>query len=209
MTAKDVNDLNRIKSLIPSIKHYLDAAQPVIESNILMDKLRDTSLKDAMTGLYNRRFLEEFIDQVMKQVQREKETYTVLMLDVDFFKQVNDTYGHDVGDEVIKRLASIMKNSVRDSDMPVRYGGEEFIILLMNSTEEKTYEIAKKINEDFAKEEFSSDIEIFKKTVSIGIANYPIDAKTLIKSIKCADEALYVAKKTGRNKIIKYENKEI
>jgi len=201
--------LDYIKKDIPIIKNYLDMAKPVIESKILLNMLKDTTLKDPMTTLYNRRFLDELIQSNISSRVKEGAMHSLLMIDIDLFKQVNDTYGHDVGDEVIKRLASIMKNSVRDSDMPVRYGGEEFIILLMNSTEEKTYEIAKKINEDFAKEEFSSDIEIFKKTVSIGIANYPIDAKTLIKSIKCADEALYVAKKTGRNKIIKYENKEI
>jgi len=205
MTAKHTDDLNRIKSLIPSIKHYLDAAQPVIESNILMDKLRDTSLRDAMTGLYNRRFLEEFIDQVMKQVQRENETYTVLMLDVDFFKQVNDTYGHDVGDKVIAEIGNVVKNSIRESDLGIRYGGEEFVVLLHNATDEGAMSVAQKIHTSFAELVFDvGNGQTMKKTMSIGMAKYPTDGNTIWKCIKYADTALYVAKTTGRNKIVRY-----
>jgi len=207
--ANSQEKLDLIKKDIPVIQNYLDMAKPVIESKILLQMLKDTTLKDPMTALYNRRFLDELISSNISSRVKDGSMHSVLMLDIDLFKQVNDTYGHDIGDDVIKKLANIMRNSVRDSDMPVRYGGEEFIILLMNTTEEKTYEIAKKINDDFAKEEFTSDIKIFKKTVSIGISNYPKDANTLIKSIKCADEALYIAKNTGRNKIIKYKKEEI
>jgi len=207
--AKSQKALDIIKNDIPVIKNYLDMAKPVIESKILLTMLKDTTLKDPMTTLYNRRFLDELIDSNISSRVKEGAQHAMLMIDIDFFKQVNDTYGHDVGDVVIKKLAEIMKENVRDSDMPVRYGGEEFIIMLVNTTEEKTIEIAKKISEDFANEEFSSEVEVFKKTVSIGISNYPQDANTLVKSIKCADEALYVAKNTGRNKIIKFEKQEI
>jgi diguanylate cyclase (GGDEF)-like protein len=207
--AKSQKDLDIIKKDIPVIKNYLEMAKPVIESKILLNMLKDTTLKDPMTTLYNRRFLDELIESNISSRVKEGSQHAMLMIDIDFFKQVNDTYGHDVGDIVIKKLAEIMKKNVRDSDMPVRYGGEEFIIMLVNTTEEKTIEIAKKISEDFANEEFSTEVEVFKKTVSIGISNYPEDANTLIKSIKCADEALYVAKNTGRNKIIKFEKQEI
>ena len=108
ITAKSDKDISKVNSQIPSIKNYLEAAKPVIESRILMDKLRDTSLRDGMTGLYNRRFLEEFIDQVMSQAQREDESYSVMMLDVDWFKMVNDTYGHDIGDMVIKEIGTLL-----------------------------------------------------------------------------------------------------
>jgi len=205
ITTKDEQEVNRVKSLLPSIKHYLEAAQPVIESNILMDKLRDTSLRDGMTGLYNRRFLEEFIDQVMKQVQREKETYSVLMLDVDFFKQVNDTYGHDVGDKVIVEIGNVITDSIRESDLGIRYGGEEFVVLLHNATEEGTMEVAKKIHNRFGSIVFDvGNGQTMKKTMSIGISKYPTDGHTIWKCIKYADTALYVAKTTGRNKIVRY-----
>ncbi len=203
------DNLELIKKDMPVIENYLDMAKPVIESKILLNMLKDTTLKDPMTTLYNRRFLDELINSNISSRVKDGAMHSLLMVDIDFFKEVNDTYGHDIGDEVIKRLAIIMRKNVRDSDMPVRYGGEEFIILLINTTLEKTLSIAKKIKEDFSKEEFVCDKEIFTKTVSIGISVYPDDANSLIKAIKFADEALYVAKNTGRNKIIKYEKKEI
>ena len=172
---------------------------------MLTEKLRDTSLRDGMTGLYNRRFLEEFIDKVMSQVQREDETYSVMMLDVDFFKMVNDTYGHDVGDSVIVEIGKLLQESIRDSDLAIRYGGEEFIIMLHNADEKGTMDVAKKIHEGFAELIFDVGAgETMQKTMSIGISKFPQDADTIWKCIKFADTALYVAKTTGRNKIVDY-----
>jgi len=205
ITTKSVDELNRINAQIPSIKNYLEAAKPVIESRILMDKLRDTSLRDGMTGLYNRRFLEEFIDQVMSQAQREDETYSVMMLDVDYFKMVNDTYGHDVGDKVIVEIGKLLKDSIRESDLAIRYGGEEFVVMLHNADDEGTMKVAKKIHEEFARLIFEVGIgETMQKTMSIGIAKFPIDGDSIWKCIKFADTALYKAKTTGRNKIVEY-----
>ncbi|MGE4510205.1 MAG: GGDEF domain-containing protein [Sulfurimonadaceae bacterium] len=206
ITAKTNDDMSVINSHILSIKNYLEAAKPVIESRILMDKLRDTSLKDGMTGLYNRRFLEEFIDQVMSQALRGSETYTVLMLDVDFFKMVNDTYGHDVGDKVIVALANILRDTIRESDLAIRYGGEEFLVMLHNANEDGAMKIAQTIHEQFAKLVFEVGVgETIKKTISIGMAKFPSDGDTIWKCIKYADTALYVAKNTGRNKIVAFE----
>ncbi len=201
----DALKVSEINGHIPSIKNYLEAAKPVLESRILMEKLRDTSLRDGMTGLYNRRFLEEFIDKVMKQAQRKNETYSILMLDVDFFKMVNDTYGHDVGDRVIVALGKILKESIRESDLAIRYGGEEFLIMLHNADDAGTMQVAKKIHKAFAELTFEiSATESIHKTISIGIAKFPKDGDTIWKCIKYADTALYVAKTTGRNKIVEY-----
>ena len=205
MTSKKIDEVEQMKKNISSIKHYLEAAKPVIESQILMEKLRDTSLRDGMTGLYNRRFLEEFIDKIMSQANRNKETYAVMMLDVDFFKMVNDTYGHDTGDKVIVALAKVLKASVRESDLVIRYGGEEFLILLHNATDEGALQIAKKINFDFGQLSFDvGNGEILKKTISIGMAKFPSDADSIWKCIKFADTALYEAKNTGRNKVVEF-----
>jgi diguanylate cyclase (GGDEF)-like protein len=205
ITTKSINELNRISALVPSIKNYFEAAKPVIESRILMDKLRDTSLRDGMTGLYNRRFLEEFIDKIMSQTKRENETYSVLMLDVDFFKMVNDTYGHDIGDKVIVEIGKLLKESIRESDLAIRYGGEEFVVMLHNATDDGTMMIAKKIHEEFARLVFEVGVgETMQKTMSIGVAKFPQDGDTIWKCIKFADTALYVAKTTGRNKIVTY-----
>lgn len=205
ITAKDEKEINKINTKIPSIKNYLEAAKPVIESRILMDKLRETSLKDGMTGLYNRRFLEEFIDQFMNQAKRSNETYSILMLDVDYFKKVNDTYGHDVGDRVIVEIGKVLLDSIREADLAIRYGGEEFVILLYNASDEGTFNVAHKIHSAFANIIFDvGNGETMQKTMSIGISKFPTDADTIWKCIKFADTALYVAKTTGRNKIVTY-----
>jgi diguanylate cyclase (GGDEF)-like protein len=205
-TGDNEEELEEITSHIMSIKHYFEAAKPVIESQILMEKLKDTSLRDGMTGLYNRRFLEEFIDKLVHQATRSKETYSVMMLDVDFFKMVNDTYGHDVGDRVIVEIGKVLKENIRGSDLAIRYGGEEFVVMLHNASDEGTQEVAQKIHDAFGALSFDVGTgETLRKTMSIGISKFPKDGDTIWKCIKFADTALYVAKTTGRNKIVHYE----
>lgn len=207
ITSKDKNELKEINNEIPHLKNYLEAAKPVIESKLLMEKLRQTSLKDGMTGLYNRRFLEEFIEQFMNQADRNKETYHVMMLDVDWFKQVNDTYGHDVGDMVIVEIGKLLKKHIRNSDMAIRYGGEEFIVMLQNSTDDGAMMVAKNIHSGFASIEFNVGAgESMFKTMSIGVSKFPSDGDTIWKCIKYADTALYQAKETGRNKIVEFKS---
>ncbi|WP_373034700.1 GGDEF domain-containing protein [Sulfurimonas sp.] len=205
-TGESEEELEEITSHITSIKHYFEAAKPVIESQILMEKLKDTSLRDGMTGLYNRRFLEEFIDKLVQQANRSKETYSVMMLDVDFFKMVNDTYGHDVGDRVIVEIGKVLKSNIRGADLAIRYGGEEFVVMLHNPSDKGTQEVAQKIHDAFGALSFDVGTgETLKKTMSIGISKFPKDGDTIWKCIKFADTALYVAKTTGRNKIVNYE----
>ncbi|MEA3512331.1 MAG: GGDEF domain-containing protein [Campylobacterota bacterium] len=201
------DEITRIKDYIPVINNYIEMAKPVIESKILLGILKDTTLRDPMTTLYNRRFLNELLDSNVTSRVKDDCIHSVLMIDIDFFKKVNDTYGHDVGDIVIKKLALIMKETVRNSDMPVRYGGEEFLILLTNTNREKSFEIAEKIREEFSSVTFSGNAEIFSKTLSVGVASFPTNADTLWKAIKYADEALYVAKNTGRNQTIEFDEK--
>ena len=207
MTAKDKIELKTINEKIPHLRNYLEAAKPVIESKLLMEKLRENSLKDGMTGLYNRRFLEEFITQFMNQASRNKDTYHIMMLDIDYFKQVNDTYGHDVGDKVIIAMGELLLKSIRSSDLAIRYGGEEFVIMLQNSTDEGAMVVAKNIHSAFSALEFNvGQDEVIFKTISIGMSKFPNHGDTIWECIKCADTALYEAKETGRNKIIECKN---
>jgi len=210
MMSFDEMDIPKYTTYMPSITNYLEAAKPVIESNLLMDKLHDTSLRDGMTNLYNRRFLENFIDKVMSQVRRAEETYHVMMLDVDFFKMVNDTYGHDVGDGVIVDLANVLRSNIREADLAIRYGGEEFLIMLHNSTDDGALQVAKNIHQEFGKLRFDvGSGETLQKTISIGVAKFPTDGNTIWKCIKYADTALYEAKNTGRNKIVEFNENMI
>jgi diguanylate cyclase (GGDEF)-like protein len=191
---------------ITSMRNYFETAKPVIESRILTSQLRESSLRDGMTGLYNRRFLEEFIDNLIRQALREKKHYYVLMLDIDYFKLVNDTYGHDAGDIVIKRLADMLGENIRQSDIAIRYGGEEFMVLLHDSNEEGAMSIARKIQTQFDQERFHLGEDVVQKTISIGIAAFPMDSDAIWKVVKYADIALYEAKNTGRNKIVRFQS---
>jgi len=198
-------EIIKIKEEIPVINNYFDMAKPVIESKILLEILKETTLRDPMTGLYNRRFLNEVLESSIANRIEKGNIHAMMMVDIDFFKQVNDTYGHDIGDEVIKKLSKTMKSFTRSSDIAVRYGGEEFVIFLQNITKAKTLEIATSIHEKFKSELFTANHLTFSKTLSIGIAYYPNDADTLWKTIKYADDALYNAKNTGRDKIVEFE----
>ena len=119
-------DVEIIKESIAVIKNYFDIAQPVLESKLLMNILKDSSLKDSLTGLYNRRYLDEFIDEI----HDSDKVLSILMLDVDYFKQINDKYGHDMGDKVLKGIADVLKSNIKGSDLAIRFGGEEFLIML-------------------------------------------------------------------------------
>lgn len=204
-SAKDLITIESNNSMLSSIKNYFEAAKAVIESRTLMDKLRDSSLRDGATHLYNRRFLEEFIDKTAEQALRSHLSYSILMIDIDYFKMVNDTYGHDAGDIVIKSLAEILQQSVRKADLPIRYGGEEFLVLLHNTTPEGALQVAQKIRTAFASKKYQFGSDTVGKTLSIGISHFPSDADSIWKVIKFADLALYEAKHTGRNRVIEFE----
>jgi len=202
------NHLRTIEALnqtLPSIKSYFEAAKAVIESRTLTDKLRDSSLRDGATRLYNRRFMEEFIDKTVDQSLTTSDIYSILMIDIDYFKMVNDTYGHDSGDMVIKALAEILQSSVRKSDLPIRYGGEEFLVFLHNTTKEGAVIVADKIRIQFAAQKFQFGSETVQKTLSIGISHFPSDGDSIWKVIKFADVALYEAKHMGRNRVIEFK----
>lgn len=206
-SAKDTDTIETLNFALPSIKNYFEAAKAVIESRTLMDKLRDSSLRDGATRLYNRRFLEEFIDHTANQAIRTNTTYSVLMIDIDFFKMVNDTFGHDAGDIVIKSLAEILQSSVRKVDLPIRYGGEEFLVLLHNTTTDGAIMVAEKIRDLFSQKKFQFGSETIHKTLSIGIAHFPEQADSIWKVIKFADLALYEAKHSGRNRVVEFESR--
>lgn len=206
-SANSSEEIETMNLALPSIKNYFEAAKAVIESRTLMDKLRDSSLRDGATRLYNRRFLEEFIDRSAAQALRSNVNYAVLMIDIDFFKMVNDTYGHDAGDLVIKSLAEILQHSIRKSDLPIRYGGEEFLVLLHNTTQEGALAIAEKIRTVFNGKKFQFGSDTIQKTLSIGVSHFPLHADSLWKVIKFADIALYEGKHTGRNRVIQFEER--
>lgn len=183
---------------------YISEAQPVLESKRLMRAFKESSIKDALTGLYNRRFLEETSVSLIAGVQRRKTTLGLLMCDLDFFKEVNDKYGHDTGDAVLKETAHIIKKNVRDSDLVIRFGGEEFLVLLLDIQPEASFEIANKIRAAIEQTKVHITGGVISKTISIGISEFPHDTQSIWEAIKFADVALYQAKENGRNRVVRF-----
>lgn len=157
---------------------------------------------DGLTGLYNRRHFEESLHLEIKRHQRNGRSLGLLLLDVDFFKSINDKYGHLVGDMVLKKIANLVQTSVRETDIVARYGGEEFVVLLPETTEECAWILAQRIREKIEKTYFAADGKKFRVTVSIGVTSLRPGPFTPAENfILEADQALYLAKNSGRNMV--------
>jgi diguanylate cyclase (GGDEF)-like protein len=198
------SEIPKLREKIHYINDYVDASKTVITSYKLMEILKENAITDPLTKLYNRKHLEDQIPKITEQANRAELSFGVLMIDIDHFKMVNDTYGHDVGDKAIKIVANTLKENTRTTDIIVRFGGEEFIVLLYNCNQKNLFDISEKIRTAFSKQEIPAENEIIKKTVSIGAAMFPQDNKDLHSCIKYADLSLYEAKNTGRNKTVLY-----
>jgi len=193
-----------IQLLIPYLKGYLNESAPVLEARTYMEMLKEQSIVDPLTGFYNRRFLEEIANNLTAQIKRRNSALGILAIDIDFFKQVNDTYGHDVGDEVLKEVAKAIKESIRESDIPIRFGGEEFLVLLVDVQPGYSVQVAEKIRKAIENKVINAGVVNLKKTVSIGVSEYPLDSEKLWQCIKFADIALYRAKEEGRNRVVRF-----
>lgn len=193
-----------VREFITDIEDYITTARPAIVSKKLMQMLNLMARVDQLTGMYNRKFLDEFVDVSIPQAARAKINYSVLMIDIDYFKMINDTYGHDVGDDAIRIVSGVIKNNIRKADIAIRYGGEEFLVLLYNCDATHVINVAENIRKAFSKEKISANGETFTKTLSVGCSMFPQDSDSIWKCIKFADMSLYEAKQTGRNKVVKF-----
>jgi len=185
-------------------REELDAANETLtEQNEALERL---SITDGLTGLFNRRQLMEALTKESQRTRRHKRPFTVLMLDVDHFKKCNDTYGHLVGDNVLKKLGSILKEMTRDVDFVARYGGEEFVVLLLEADQNGGAEVAERVRERIAAETFTSGNAEFNITVSIGVAACSGPDPSPDTVISQADRALYQAKRQGRNRVARADS---
>jgi diguanylate cyclase (GGDEF)-like protein len=198
-------DFHRVKTLIPYIKGYLQEASPVLESKTFMEILKEQSLIDQLTGLHNRRFLEEIGVGLSSQVKRRGTLLGVLMVDVDHFKEVNDSHGHDVGDKVLQELSASIRNAVREADIVIRFGGEEILVLLVDTENDNSMVVAEKLRQSMEQKVVELPGVRLKKTVSVGVAEFPVDSDKLWQVIKYADVAMFKAKERGRNKVVRFE----
>ncbi|MDQ7044192.1 MAG: diguanylate cyclase, partial [Sulfurimonas sp.] len=174
------------------------------ELEVKTEELEVLASLDPLTKLYNRRYFSEASEYIFNLAQREARNLSVIMIDIDKFKIVNDTYGHKTGDSVILELASALKELKRNCDIVCRYGGEEFLILLPNTDTQGAISMSKKINRRIKEIRINSDNKVpFKLTVSMGVSQVNLQKdKTIEEAIHRADIALYQAKDAGRNKVI-------
>ena len=197
-------DFDTINRRMFKANQFIRESLSVLEAKRLMNTLRESALKDALTGLYNRRFLQEYTETLVAGNLRRGKNIGLLMCDLDYFKQVNDVYGHNVGDMVLRETSGVIKKSVRESDLVIRFGGEEFLVVLMDIHEGDTMKVAEIIRTHMEETRIKVTDGVLKKTISLGISEFPIDTQSFWQAIKFADVALYSAKETGRNKSVRF-----
>lgn len=197
--------MSELERKISRAKQYIVEVQPVLEAKRLMRALKESAFKDPLTGLYNRRFLEESFENLTSGILRRGTMLGMLMCDLDFFKETNDAYGHDAGDTVLKETCNAMRHCVRSSDIIIRYGGEEFLILITDIKSGDSLIVAEKIRERIEDTKVKIAGGFIQKTISIGLCEFPLDTQNFWEAVKFADVALYKAKESGRNKVLKFE----
>lgn len=169
----------------------------------LQDTLRQQSIQDSLTGLFNRRYMKDSLEREIYRAKRHDIPFGVIMLDIDYFKKFNDEYGHDVGDMVLEKIGRLVKMTVRPEDIPCRYGGEEFLIILPGAGREGTNQCATRIIEETRKLKIKNkNMLLGSVTVSLGVASYPINGDTAEAIVKAADTAMFNAKNAGRDCIV-------
>jgi diguanylate cyclase (GGDEF)-like protein len=194
-----VNDARIFKA-----EEYISESLAVIETKRLMGSLRDSALIDGLTGLHNRRYLQEYAEKIVAGVLRRGKAIGLIMCDLDYFKQVNDTHGHNAGDIVLKEAAKVIRQSVREADLVIRFGGEEFLAVLLDISEGESLRVAEKIRHNIEKCVIKLPDGVIQKTISLGTSEFPADTSTLWSCIKYADVALYRAKNEGRNRCVRF-----
>jgi diguanylate cyclase (GGDEF)-like protein len=164
-------------------------------------QLWDMAVTDSLTGLYVRRYFMVKLHEEVHRAERYNNILSIVMADLDRFKNINDTYGHDAGDRVLKDIGRFLQQNVRDVDMVARYGGEEFVIMIPEAAKDAAYSLSERLRKKFARLKFENLPQI---TISLGIATYPFDGKEAEDLLRKADAAMYAAKRAGRNQVARY-----
>jgi len=182
----------------------IENASVAINRSLLYRKMEKLATTDGLTGLNNHRTFQEFMDKELERAQRYNRPLSFLLTDIDHFKSFNDTYGHPVGDMVLREVAACIRNAVRTNDIPARYGGEEFAVIVPESDEQGAAIIAERIRRSVESRVIVNDGKELRVTISIGCASFPPHGETKQELIDNADKALYAAKRSGRNRVCIY-----
>jgi diguanylate cyclase (GGDEF)-like protein len=175
--------------------------QKIDEIERLQIKLKEQAIRDPLTGLFNRRFFDDYFNKELIRCKRTNTPISLLFVDIDHFKSVNDRFGHDIGDQVLELLGDILKSMFRASDVSCRFGGEEFLVLLPGLASDQAYTRAEDLRKRFEETSRTAEFLYSQVTISIGISNYPLHADNTRDLFRIADKALYNAKELGRNQI--------
>ena len=169
----------------------------------LREELQNRSIRDPLTGLYNRRYLEESLEREINRARRNQHSVGVIMIDIDHFKRFNDTFGHDAGDAVLQEVGKLLKSSLRSSDIACRYGGEEMTLILPEACLENTRKRAEEVRQLIKQINLEHKRQsLGPVTASLGVACFPEHGTTGFSVIHVADTALYQAKKRGRDRVV-------
>ena len=187
------------------IKHLAAVVSICIENAMNMERIKLLGLTDTLTGANNRRYFDQRLEEELQLSERNRQSLACVMLDADHFKRINDHYGHQTGDAVLKQIAQLARAELRSSDVLARYGGEEFVVLLPRTDVSVAVEVAERIRRSVARQTFTSmDDQVFRLTLSAGVATTSHLSGAAVRSeelVACADKALYEAKERGRNRV--------
>ncbi len=202
---KELTDtINRMAAALQeqreTLEHAVEArTRELQDANARLERLAVT---DGLTGVFNHRRFQEALHAELLRAERHQRPMGVLMIDVDFFKKVNDAMGHPAGDELLRRLAKVLGADLRQTDLIARYGGEEFAVLLPETTKSEAMQVAERMRGQ-VEELINKDASWPQKvTISVGVATFPEDGKAAEAVLSAADQAMYVAKRTGRNRVV-------
>jgi diguanylate cyclase (GGDEF)-like protein len=196
-------ELSQLAAALDDMAQQLQARDAKLRD--VLEELRAQAVTDALTGLYNRRYFWDALSRELIAARRKPTIFSVILMDLDWFKNVNDTWGHDAGDMVLKEAADLMRASVRGSDIAARYGGEEFALLLPETAACVAEERAESLRRELEAHEIAYGTSRIRITASFGVGQYDgstSDAASLMKRI---DAALYAAKDAGRNRVVVHE----
>jgi diguanylate cyclase (GGDEF)-like protein len=200
----DDAQLDLIRRLVDQIGMSLATLQ-------LQQRLRDQSFQDPLTGLFNRRYFEIAIEKEISRADRHQQTIGVVMIDVDHFKSINDRYGHEAGDRLLKRISDVLRRHVRVEDIICRYGGEEFLLVLPGDSPGATQRRAETLRQEVEKlvAVLQDGTLVTDTTISLGVAIYPTHGSSWQDVVGIADKALYRAKDLGRNRTVLAESTKV
>jgi diguanylate cyclase (GGDEF)-like protein/PAS domain S-box-containing protein len=203
MVFRDITERKQVERRLRYVNDRLQGQ--LIEIGLLQSKLREQAIRDPLTNLFNRRYLEETLDRELSRAAREMYPVCIIMSDIDHFKRINDTHGHEAGDLVLKAIAEVLSEYSRRGDFACRYGGEEFVIAMPNINLETAYERAENLRQSLNLLRVPYEYDSLSVTISMGIACFPENGQTRGSLLRAADQALYAAKEAGRDHIRSYD----